>query len=118
VASDSGSSKGGQRRQRAAMPEQARRHRGHPPCVPRGRCDIVETNTFGATAISQSDYGLSEVAWDINVAAARIARRAADAWSEKTPNQPRFVAGTIGPTARHSRSRRRSRPGIPQRRLR
>lgn len=60
--------------------------------------DIIETNTFGATSIAQEDYGLAEVAREMNVAAARIAREAADAAS--TPEQPRFVAGALGPTPR------------------
>jgi 5-methyltetrahydrofolate--homocysteine methyltransferase len=62
--------------------------------------DILETNTFNAQAISQSDYGLEEIAEEINVAAANLARGAADAWTKKTPGQPRFVAGAIGPTNR------------------
>ena len=62
--------------------------------------DIIETNTFNAQAISQADYGLEDVAYEINVAAAKIAREAADAWTEKTPEKPRFVAGAIGPTNR------------------
>jgi methionine synthase I (cobalamin-dependent) len=62
--------------------------------------DIIETNTFNAQAISQADYGLEDVAYEMNVAAAKIAREAADAWTEKTPDQPRFVAGAIGPTNR------------------
>jgi 5-methyltetrahydrofolate--homocysteine methyltransferase len=62
--------------------------------------DIVETNTFNAQAISQSDYGLEDIAYDINAAAAKLAREAADAWTKKTPNKPRFVAGAIGPTNR------------------
>jgi 5-methyltetrahydrofolate--homocysteine methyltransferase len=62
--------------------------------------DILETNTFNAQAISQSDYGLEEIAEEINVAAANLAREAADAWTKKTPGQPRFVAGAIGPTNR------------------
>jgi len=60
--------------------------------------DIVETNTFGATRIAQADYGLAEVAREINLAAARLAREAADAAS--TPERPRFVAGALGPTPR------------------
>ena len=60
--------------------------------------DIVETNTFGATAIAQADYGLGGLARELNVAAARIARRAADAYT--TPERPRFVAGALGPTPR------------------
>jgi 5-methyltetrahydrofolate--homocysteine methyltransferase len=60
--------------------------------------DIVETNTFGATRIAQDDYGLGHVAREMNVAAARIARAACDAFS--TPDRPRFVAGALGPTPR------------------
>ena len=62
--------------------------------------DIIETNTFNAQVISQADYGLEDVAYEINVAAAKIAREAADAWTDKTPEKPRFVAGAIGPTNR------------------
>ena len=62
--------------------------------------DILETNTFNAQAISQSDYGLADVAFDLNVAAAKLAREAADAWTAKTPDKPRFVAGALGPTNR------------------
>jgi len=62
--------------------------------------DIVETNTFNSTSISQADYGLEAFAHELNREAARIAREAADAWSEKTPDKPRFVAGAIGPTNR------------------
>jgi 5-methyltetrahydrofolate--homocysteine methyltransferase len=60
--------------------------------------DIIETNTFGATRIAQEDYGLGELAREMNVAAARIARSAADAAA--TPERPRFVAGALGPTPR------------------
>ncbi len=62
--------------------------------------DMIETNTFNSTSISQSDYGLEGVAYELNVAAARLAREAADAASDKTPDKPRFVAGAIGPTNR------------------
>jgi 5-methyltetrahydrofolate--homocysteine methyltransferase len=62
--------------------------------------DIIETNTFNAQAISQSDYGLEDTAYEMNVAAAKLAREAADAWTKKTPEKPRFVAGAIGPTNR------------------
>jgi 5-methyltetrahydrofolate--homocysteine methyltransferase len=62
--------------------------------------DIVETNTFNAQAISQADYGLEDIAYEMNVAAAKLAREAADAWTKKTPEKPRFVAGAIGPTNR------------------
>jgi 5-methyltetrahydrofolate--homocysteine methyltransferase len=62
--------------------------------------DIVETNTFTATSIAQADYDLESAVLDINVAAARIARAAADKFSDRTPKQPRFVAGSIGPLNR------------------
>ena len=60
--------------------------------------DIAETNTFNAQKISQADYGMEALASEINVAAARVAREAADAAS--TPQRPRFVAGALGPTNR------------------
>ena len=60
--------------------------------------DIIETNTFSATSVAQADYHLEEEARAINVAAARLAREAADAYTEQTPDKPRFVAGAIGPT--------------------
>jgi len=62
--------------------------------------DIIETNTFASTSIAQADYGLESAAYELNVAGARLAREAADAWSERTPRRPRFVAGAIGPTNR------------------
>jgi 5-methyltetrahydrofolate--homocysteine methyltransferase len=60
--------------------------------------DLIETNTFGATSIAQEDYGLGSIAREMNVAAARIAREAADAFS--SADKPRFVAGALGPTPR------------------
>ncbi|HOK52410.1 MAG TPA: homocysteine S-methyltransferase family protein, partial [Bacteroidales bacterium] len=60
--------------------------------------DIIETNTFNANAISQSDYHLEDIVYELNVAAAKIARAAADKFTEFTPEKPRFVAGSIGPT--------------------
>ena len=60
--------------------------------------DIIETNTFGASSIAQEDYGLAHLAREMNLAAARIAREAADKFS--TPDHPRFVAGALGPTPR------------------
>jgi 5-methyltetrahydrofolate--homocysteine methyltransferase len=62
--------------------------------------DIAETNTFNANRISQADYGMEAYVREINVEAARIARREADAMTAKTPDKPRFVAGAIGPTNR------------------
>jgi 5-methyltetrahydrofolate--homocysteine methyltransferase len=58
--------------------------------------DILETNTFGATGIAQDDYGLGDLAGEMNLASARLARQAADKFS--TPDKPRFVAGALGPT--------------------
>ncbi|MAD33519.1 MAG: methionine synthase, partial [Planctomycetes bacterium] len=60
--------------------------------------DVIETNTFNGTSISQADYAAEHLVREINVEAARIARAAADAWTEKTPDKPRFVAGAVGPT--------------------
>ncbi|WP_100498549.1 methionine synthase [Geodermatophilus chilensis] len=62
--------------------------------------DLIETNTFNATAISLRDYAMSDLAYEINVAAARLARREADAMSARTPERPRYVAGALGPTSR------------------
>jgi 5-methyltetrahydrofolate--homocysteine methyltransferase len=62
--------------------------------------DIIETNTFASTAIAQADFNLESLAYDLNVAGARLARDAADVWSDRTPDRPRFVAGAIGPTNR------------------
>jgi len=63
-------------------------------------CDLVETNTFNANRISQADYSLEEVSEEINHEAARIAREACDEIESETPDRPRFVVGTIGPTNR------------------
>ena len=60
--------------------------------------DIIETNTFSATTIAQADYAMEDLAHELNVAGAALAREAADAVS--TPDRPRFVAGAIGPTNR------------------
>ena len=62
--------------------------------------DIIETNTFTATRIAQADYKLEQRVREINLAAARIARERADAWTAMTPAKPRFVAGALGPTNR------------------
>src|SRR5919112_2174538 len=62
--------------------------------------DIVETNTFNSTAISQADYGTEDLAYELNREAARLAREAADAYTEQRPEKPRFVAGALGPTNR------------------
>jgi 5-methyltetrahydrofolate--homocysteine methyltransferase len=62
--------------------------------------DVIETNTFNATAISLRDYAMSDLAYEINVAAAQLARREADATTARTPDRPRYVAGALGPTSR------------------
>jgi 5-methyltetrahydrofolate--homocysteine methyltransferase len=59
--------------------------------------DIATTNTFTATRIGQADYGLEGVAAEMSIEGARLARRAADEWTERTPGKPRFVAGSVGP---------------------
>ncbi|MEQ9447989.1 MAG: homocysteine S-methyltransferase family protein, partial [Rhodospirillaceae bacterium] len=60
--------------------------------------DIIETNTFSSTSIAQADYGMENLARELNVNGAKLARDAADEFNRKTPDQPRFVAGAIGPT--------------------
>ncbi len=59
--------------------------------------DLATTNTFTATSIGQADYGLEGLAADMSRAGARLAREAADAWTARAPDRPRFVAGAIGP---------------------
>jgi len=62
--------------------------------------DILETNTFNATQVSQADYGMQSLAYELNVEGARLARQVADAKTLETPDKPRFVAGVLGPTSR------------------
>ncbi|HLV77107.1 MAG TPA: methionine synthase [Marinobacter sp.] len=62
--------------------------------------DIIETNTFNSTRLSQADYGLEDLARELNVASARLAREVADEYTAKNPDRPRFVAGAVGPTSR------------------
>ncbi|WP_145127571.1 methionine synthase [Pseudomonas sp. URMO17WK12:I11] len=62
--------------------------------------DILETNTFNATQISQADYGMESLVYELNVQGARIARQVADTKTLETPDKPRFVAGVLGPTSR------------------
>lgn len=62
--------------------------------------DILETNTFNATRVSQADYGMEELVYELNCEGARIARQVADAKTLETPDRPRFVAGVLGPTSR------------------
>jgi 5-methyltetrahydrofolate--homocysteine methyltransferase len=62
--------------------------------------DIIETNTFNAQIVSMADYGMEDLAYEINIEAAKLARAAADAYNHRTPEKPRFVAGAVGPTNR------------------
>ena len=64
--------------------------------------DIIETNTFSSTSISQADYGLENFAYDLNYHSAKIAKEVCDEFTRKNPEKPRFVAGSIGPTNRTS----------------
>jgi 5-methyltetrahydrofolate--homocysteine methyltransferase len=62
--------------------------------------DIVETNTFNATAASMADYHMEDLVYELNVEGARLARAAADAFEAREPGRPRYVAGVLGPTSR------------------
>ena len=62
--------------------------------------DIIETNTFNATSISQADYNMEELVHELNRQGARLAREVADEFSAAEPDKPRFVAGVLGPTNR------------------
>ena len=62
--------------------------------------DIIETNTFGATNVAMDDFGLRHKVRDLNLAACKLAREAVDEWNKRTPDKPRFVAGSMGPTNR------------------
>ncbi len=59
--------------------------------------DIIETNTFSSTTIAQGDYDMQEFAYELNLASAKVARKAADEYTALNPDKPRFVAGAIGP---------------------
>ena len=60
--------------------------------------DIIGTNTFNANGISQADYSLADLSYELNLASAKLARKAADKYSLANPSKPRFVAGSLGPT--------------------
>ena len=62
--------------------------------------DILETNTFNSTSIAEADYGMEELVYELNCEGAKLAKSAANEWSAKTPDKPRFVAGVLGPTNR------------------
>ena len=59
-------------------------------------CDLIETNTFGATTVAQADYDMQDLAREMNLQSAKLARAACDKFS--TPDKPRFVVGALGPT--------------------
>ncbi|MBU2526748.1 MAG: homocysteine S-methyltransferase family protein [Bacteroidetes bacterium] len=60
--------------------------------------DLIETNTFSATTIAMADYQMENLAYELNVASAKLAKKAAQKFTARTPEKPRFVAGAIGPT--------------------
>ena len=62
--------------------------------------DIIETNTFNSTTVSQADYALEPLVYELNVEATRLAKSVAAEWSDRTPDKPRFVAGAVGPTSK------------------
>ena len=62
--------------------------------------DIIETNSFNSNAVAQADYGLESIVYELNLEAAKIARAAAQEYTQRTPEKPRFVAGSMGPTNR------------------
>jgi 5-methyltetrahydrofolate--homocysteine methyltransferase len=62
--------------------------------------DVIETNTFNSTAVSLGDYGMEELAYELNLAAARLAKDAADECEKRDRSRPRFVAGALGPTTK------------------
>ena len=62
--------------------------------------DLIETNTFNSTGISQADYGMEHLVRELNFAAAQLAKTEADQFTARTPDKPRFVVGSIGPTNR------------------
>ena len=66
----------------------------------RAGADIIETNTFNATAVSMADYGMQALVGELNLEAARLAKAVAREWEAKDPTRPRFVAGVLGPTSR------------------
>jgi 5-methyltetrahydrofolate--homocysteine methyltransferase len=62
--------------------------------------DIIETNTFNSTSVSQADYHLEAIVHELNVAGAQLARSVCDEFTARDPSRPRFVAGGLGPTSR------------------
>jgi 5-methyltetrahydrofolate--homocysteine methyltransferase len=64
--------------------------------------DIIETNTFSGTSVAMADYHMEEYVYEMNLAGAKVAKQAAEEYTAKTPDKPRFVAGSIGPTTKLS----------------
>ena len=62
--------------------------------------DIIETSSFNATRVSQAEYGLAEIAYELNVVAAKLVRELCDEFTAADPAKPRFCAGVLGPTSR------------------
>ncbi len=62
--------------------------------------DIIETDTFNATSLSQRGYGFQDFSYELSIAGAKIAREAADTFCSKTPDRPRYVAGVLGPLSK------------------
>src|SRR6185503_18136230 len=62
--------------------------------------DIIETNTFSSTAIAQADYAMQPIVYELNREGARLAKAACEEWTARTPDRPRFAAGSMGPTNR------------------
>jgi 5-methyltetrahydrofolate--homocysteine methyltransferase len=62
--------------------------------------DIIETNTFNSTAVSLADYGMEELAYELNLAAAKLGREVIEEWRKNDRSRPRFVAGALGPTTK------------------
>ena len=62
--------------------------------------DILETNTFNSNSVSMADYHMEDLVHELNVEAAKLARAAADKYTEMNPDKPRFVAGSMGPTSK------------------
>ena len=60
--------------------------------------DIAETNTFSSTSVAMADYDMQDLVYELNLEAAKLAKKAADEYTQKTPDKPRYVAGSIGPT--------------------
>ena len=81
--------------------------------------DILSTNTFNAQRISLADYGMEDLSYEMNLAAAKLARAAADTWTQRTPDHPRLVAGALGSDQPHGLHLARcEQSGLPRRHLR